>query len=85
MASVNFFAVAQEQDRGFDMGTEFSKNELEDSVSEVNFEMGTHNCTIEIFYASKESLLEMGVPIYPEKNVTFPSAFPKKFCKPPRA
>lgn len=68
----------------FDMGTEFSNKEINDSVTEVEFETGELLTTFTIYYASKEALLDMGVPIKKENNISFPQAFPSKFCKPPK-
>jgi hypothetical protein len=70
--------------KGFDIGTEFSKKEVDDQVTEVEFDTGSLDAQIEIYYASRESLIEMGVPVEKEAQVTFPTAFPSKFCKPPR-
>lgn len=71
------------QDASFDMGTEFSKNEIKDTVTEVAFEIGRLLTTIEIYYASRQSLINMGVQIIKENQVVLPKAFPTKFCKPP--
>ena len=68
----------------FDMGTEFSKNEVLDKVTEVEFETGLLLTTFEIYYASRTSLEDMGVEFVKQTKVSFPSAFPSKFCKPPR-
>lgn len=68
----------------FDLGTEFSKKEVEDKVNEVEFEIGTELKLIEIYYASRQALVKMGVPVQKEGQVVFPKAFPSKFCKPPK-
>jgi hypothetical protein len=68
----------------FDMGTQFSDKEVTDRVREVEFEIGTLSYRYEFFYASKDSLLDIGVPIVREGKVSFPQAFPTKFCKPPK-
>lgn len=70
--------------KGFDLGTEFSDKEITDQVTEVEFETGYLETTIEIYYATRESLIEMGVPVEKETKVAFPTAFPSKFCKPPK-
>jgi hypothetical protein len=82
--TLNFFSVIEEDKQGFDMGTEFSDKEINDSVKEVDFDVGYLEHTWEIYYASKESLIQMGVPVEREALVTFPKAFPSKFCKPPK-
>jgi hypothetical protein len=68
----------------FDLGTEFSKKEISDKVRDVEFETGALYTTFEIYYASRESLLALGVPLEKTAQVSFPNAFPNKFCKPPR-
>jgi hypothetical protein len=68
----------------FDLGTEFSKKEIEDKVQDAEFEIGSLYSTFEIYYASRESLEAMGVPLFKTTQVAFPKAFPNKFCKPPR-
>jgi hypothetical protein len=68
----------------FDLGTEFSKNEISDKVRDVEFETGSLYTTFEIYYASRESLQAMGVPLEKTAQVSFPKAFPSKFCKSPR-
>lgn len=67
----------------FSAGTEFSKNAVADKVSDVEFETGRLLVSIEIFYAYREGLLAMGVPV--TKEVKMPSAFPARFCKPPKS
>jgi hypothetical protein len=65
-------------------GTEFSKDAVEDRVTTTSFEIGSLLTTFEIFYDFKEGLLKTGVPITKEAKVAAPSAFPSRFCKPPR-
>jgi len=59
---------------GFDMGTTFGKAK-ESKVVEVTFEKGILAFTKNIYYASRQSLIEMGVPIGSEKTVNFPEPF----------
>lgn len=69
--------------RGFDMGTSWGEAK-ESKVIEVEFERGMLALSTEIFYASRESLLEMGVPLKSEKKVNYPSAFAdSKYATPP--
>jgi hypothetical protein len=82
--SAMFCADFNETPRGLDMGTEFSDKEISDNVKNVEFEKGALECEWEIYYASKGSLIEMGVSVEKEVSVAFPSAFPTKFCKPPK-
>jgi hypothetical protein len=70
--------------RGFDMGTQWG-GAKESRVIEVEFERGVLALSTNIFYASRESLIEMGVPLGNEKQVSFPEAFAdNKYAKPPK-
>ena len=69
--------------RGFDMGTKFGEAK-ESRVIEVEFEKGILAITTNIYYASRQSLIEMGVPLGSEKQVNFPEPFvDSKYAKPP--
>lgn len=69
---------------GFDMGTKWGEAK-ESKVINVEFERGVLAVSTEIFYASRQSLIEMGVPIGNEKQVSFPTAFAdSKYAKPPK-
>lgn len=69
---------------GFDMGTKWGEAK-ESKVVEVEFERGTLALTTNIYYASRQSLLEMGVPLGSEKQVSFPEPFAdSKYAKPPK-
>ena len=69
---------------GFDMGTKWGEAK-ESKVVEVEFERGTLALTTNIYYASRQSLLEMGVPLGSEKQVSFPEPFTdSKYAKPPK-
>lgn len=70
--------------RGFDMGTKWG-DAKESKVINVEFERGVLAVSTEFFYASRQSLIEMGVPIGNEKQVSFPDAFAdSKYAKPPK-
>lgn len=69
----------------FDMGTEFSEQAVSDVVTEVSFEVGNLVSTTVIYYASRQALQSMGVPVTYQKQIPVtPNPFPKKFCSPPR-
>lgn len=69
---------------GFDMGTKWGEAK-ESRVVEVEFERGTLVLNTNIYYASRQSLLEMGVPLGNEKQVSFPEPFvDSKYAKPPK-
>jgi hypothetical protein len=69
----------------FDMGTKFGEAK-ESRVIEVEFEKGFLTLTANIYYASRQNLIEMGVPLGNEKQVSFPEPFPadSKYAKPPK-
>lgn len=70
--------------RGFDMGTKWG-GAKESRVVEVAFEKGLLALHFDIFYASRQSLIEMGVPIGNEKQVSLPSSFAdSKYAQPPK-
>lgn len=70
------------QDAAFDAGTEFSKESVVDKVTNTTFDVGDLVVSMEFFYAYREGLINMGVPV--TKEVKMPSAFPARFCKPPK-
>jgi hypothetical protein len=68
----------------FDMGTKFGEAK-ESKVVEVEFEKGTLILPItNIYYASRQSLIEMGVPLGSEKQVSFPEPFKNQYATPPK-
>lgn len=70
--------------RGFDMGTKWGEAK-ESRVIEVEFERGTLALTTNIYYASRKSLVEMGIPLGSEKQVSFPEPFrDSKYAQPPK-
>lgn len=70
--------------RGFDMGTKWGEAK-ESKVVEVEFERGSIVLNTNIYYASRQSLLEMGVPLGNEKQVSFPEPFVNsKYATPPK-
>jgi hypothetical protein len=66
----------------FDMGTTWG-NKYQDKVTTTEFERGSHVGDIEIFYASRNALKSMGVPLINEKYVSFPKGF-ADFATPPK-
>lgn len=69
--------------RSFDMGTEFSKEEVTDRVTDVEFKIGNNLGTTSIYYASFDALKSMDVQVTKEKQIALPNPFPSRFCKPP--
>jgi hypothetical protein len=75
--------AANAEPLGFDMGTKWGEAK-ESKVIEVEFEKGVMALTANIYYASRQSLIEMGVPLGNEKQVSFPEPFEDgKYAKPP--
>ena len=69
--------------KGFDVGTTFG-DAKESKVVEVEFERGHVVSSFDIYYASRESLIEMGIPLGNEKQINFPEPFKdSKYCSPP--
>ena len=65
------------------MGTKWG-NSKESPVIEVEFNRGNLSYSTNIYYASRKSLLEMGVPMDNKKQVSFPKPFKnRKYAKPP--
>jgi len=73
---------ASSQPKGFDMGTSWGSSK-ESKVVDVKFERGINILNCDIYYASRESLIEMGVPLKSETKISFPDSFPKKYATPP--
>ena len=76
-------SYSQEKKRGFDMETAWGSAK-DSKVVNVEFDKGELISSFDIFYASRESLLEMGVPLLNETKVSFPTSFPKKYATPPK-
>ena len=49
----------------------------------MEFTKGQLIYTFEIYYASRDSLINMGVPIFNQEQ-HIPQAFPGKYCQPPK-
>ena len=70
--------------KSFDTGTTWGTR-LDDKITTTEFERGAEVCTMSIYYASRESLKEMGVPFQIEQKIsTFPQAFKDSFATPPK-
>ena len=68
--------------RGFDMGTEFGSVQSSKVVT-VEFERGILEHSIDVYYASRQSLIEMGIVMSSVKQINFPEAFENKYCQTP--
>lgn len=80
----SFAPSVEEKPRGFDMTTGWGDS-VESKVTTVSFEKGNIVEQIEIFYASRESLSQLGIKFDSIPEVAFPSAFDSglNFCTPP--
>lgn len=72
-----------QEPRGFDMGTEWGKRE-KSKITTVSFSRGYLAHSLDIYYASRESLIEMGVPVINRLKVNLPQSFPDKYATPPQ-
>lgn len=68
--------------RSFDMGSTWGQK-IESKVVETDFEKGCLAFNLDIYYASRQSLIDMGVPINTGHQVSFPQSFPNKYATPP--
>jgi hypothetical protein len=84
LRSMNCCSNPAPEPLGFDMGTRYGESK-ESRVIEVEFEKGILAFTTSIYYASRQSLIEMGVPLTNEKQVSFPEPFAgNKYSVPPK-
>jgi hypothetical protein len=82
-ACCDFMSVEKERGADFDMGTEWGRKERS-KVTTVSFERGSLAQSFDIYYASRESLIAMGVPIQNTLSVNLPQSFPDKYATPPK-
>lgn len=79
---VDWMECEKERSPDFDMGTEWGRKERS-KVKNVPFERGCLAQSFDIYYASRESLIAMGVPITNELQVGLPQSFPSGYAQPP--
>lgn len=75
-------AAAESALRSFDMGSTWGQK-VESKVVETEFERGSLTFSLDIYYASRQALLDMGVPINVGNQAFFPQSFPTKYATPP--
>ncbi len=75
--------VSKISKENFDMGTEFGRKETS-KVQNVSFDRGCLAQSFDIYYASRESLISMGVPINNILSTNLPQSFPNEYCTPPK-
>lgn len=72
------------REASFDMATKWG-DVKESKVTHVNFDKEDSPVSVmPIYYASRQSLIDMGVPITTEKKISFPEAFPTQYATPPK-
>lgn len=72
-----------EQTPNFDMGTDWGTKK-ESKVVSVKFERGCLIYSKDIYYASRDSLIDMGVPLVKYQEIgTWPQSFPNEYATPP--
>lgn len=74
---------AEVKPQNFDMGTEWGRKEAS-KVHTVTFERGSLAQTFEIFYASRASLIDMGVIVDNKLQANLPQSFPSQYATPPK-
>jgi hypothetical protein len=67
----------------FDMGTEWGRKEYS-KVHNVTFDRGYLAQSFDIYYASREALISMGIPITNKLAVNLPQSFPNGYAQPPK-
>lgn len=85
--NASFSCMSRKAVNNFDMGTQFSDIEVNDVVTNGEFEIGFQTNQVLIYYASVNALESMGVPIVKKTKIVgtkAPQAFPSSFCKPPK-
>ena len=81
--TMDFCSSTLQDIKGFDVGTEWGKKERS-KVKTVEFERGVLAQSFDIYYASRESLIQMGIPLENNLQVNLPQSFPEKYAKPPK-
>lgn len=67
----------------FDMETQWGQPKNY-KVKETTFERKSVVFALDIYYASRESLIAMGVDVSNEKRISFPESFKNKYATPPK-
>jgi hypothetical protein len=67
----------------FDMGTEWGRKEYS-KVHNVTFDRGCLAQSFDIYYASRDALINIGVPITNKLSTNLPQSFPSGYAQPPK-
>jgi len=78
--SSKYYSV-ENKEASFDMGTTWGSKKR-DSAVEIDFEKGNLFSEINLYYASRQGLINMGVPLTKETYISLPKGF-KDFATPP--
>jgi len=81
--TLDFCSSTSQDIKGFDVGTEFGRKETS-KIRNVEFERGVLAKSFDIYYASRESLIQMGIPLENKLQVNLPQSFPNKYCELPK-
>ena len=68
--------------QSFDMGSKWGQPK-ESKVTDITFDRGDIVFSMDIYYASRQSLIDMGIPLIKQGKVSFPESFPNKYCEKP--
>lgn len=75
-------AAADSALRFFDMGSTWGKK-VQSKVVETEFERGSLTFSLDIYYASRSSLQQMGIQLDNVTQINYPQSFLKKHATPP--
>lgn len=78
----NIPKVPEPKPKGFNIGTEWGKKE-KSKVEVIDFDRGCEAFHTDIYYASRDSLIEMGVPLSNNIKIGLPQSFANKYATPP--
>lgn len=83
LRSMNMSIPVQDNVKGFDIGTEWGQSK-DSKVVVTSFNVGSLTFSKDIYYASRESLIQMGVQLKKDVSVAFPKSFESKYATPPK-
>jgi hypothetical protein len=83
-SSVMFSSCVDNEAANFDMGTTWG-SKREDKATTTEFEYGNELATLTFYYASREALKAMGIPLVNERQISLPQAFVgATYAQPPK-
>lgn len=81
-SSPSFDASLQNTSTQFSLGSTWGQK-VQSAVVETTFKRGNLVFAQDIYYSTRQDLINMGVPIIKEPKIAYPQSFPKSFCSPP--